>query len=157
MHQSAMPALSWIELSLGLSLLLILGILILAGFWMIRNGQLRREWEHAERMRALEMGMPVPPRESAWAKALVCVAIGLGVPVIAFSITLAAYERPGAADELWVAPAVVSGLSVISATLLGGFLFVGGAKAGSTAPRGQHPGVKPVGDPDAIDVVGRRG
>jgi hypothetical protein len=157
MQHVSVPVLSWFDLSLGLLGLLTLGLLMLPGIWMIRNGQLRREWEHAERMRALEMGLPLPPRESAWARAFVCVAIGLGVPVIAFSITLAAYDRPGTPEEIWVAPAVVSGLSIISATLLGGFLFLGGARASRQAPHAPHPGVKPMGDPDAYDVVGRRG
>ena len=121
-----------------------------------RNAHRRREWEHAERMRTLEMGLPVAAREdSAWPKALVCTAIGFGVPFISFVFISFAHGRPGAADELWIVPALVSGASVIASAILTGYLF---QKAPvSTPERLTASTPKPEFDPDAYDVAGRRG
>lgn len=116
----------------------------------------RHEWEHTERLRMIEMGMPVTPRESSWAKAFLCSVIGGVVPLIAFGSTYIAHERPGSADELWIVPALVSGASVLAASLLAGHLFR--PKAPSIANiGGSRPMMKPIHDPDAFDVVGSRG
>jgi hypothetical protein len=131
-------------------------------FVVMRHVHVRRGWDHAERMRMIEMGLAVPPRDgSVWPKALVGISIGVGVPLVAFLCTLMAYMgRSNAADELWVAPAVVSGLSVIGAVLLSAHMFSrrAGSDAGAAEPelRAGH-GMKPEMDPDAYDVAGRRG
>jgi hypothetical protein len=131
---------------------------------VVRNGQRRREWEHAERMRSLEMGLPVPPRDAPWAKAAVCIAIGAGVPLVAFVFTYLAFtSKSGVDGEIWLAPALVSGASVIGACILAGTMFHGGSKSGNSSGadslNGRQPiaGEKPPYDPDALDVVGRRG
>jgi hypothetical protein len=115
-----------------------------------------RERDHIERIRMIEMGLPLPPHDrSAWPKALVCMAIGAGVPLVAFTFTFFAFTaRSDAVNELWVAPGVVSGLSVVGAVLLAAHLFRLRAVPDATA--GQ-PGHKPVIDPDAIDVAASRG
>jgi hypothetical protein len=116
-----------------------------------------RERDHIERMRMIEMGLPVPPHDrSAWPKALVGVAIGAGVPLVAFTFTFFAFTaRSDVADELWVAPGVVSGLSVIAASLLTAHLFRWRAVP-DAATAGQK-GRKPAMDPDAFDVAASRG
>jgi hypothetical protein len=145
-------------MALAIFLLLIVPVLML-----IRNGQRRHEWEHAERMRALEVGLSVPPRDAPWAKASICVAIGFGVPVVAFVCTALAFNSFKAESELWIAPAVVSVLSVISGGVLSGVLFHAkpgsGRQSSADGSRGRiaGPGMKPADDPDAFDVVGRRG
>jgi hypothetical protein len=137
-------------------------VLIAPAVLLILNSHRHRQWDHAERMKSLEMGLPVPPRDAPWAKASVCLGIGLGVPLIAFVLTSIAHSKPGAADELWIVPALVSGLSVLGSTLLAGRLFPAGRR--STPPT-ENEGwssrgvaeMKPEADPDAYDVVGRRG
>jgi hypothetical protein len=146
-----------------LELVAIPAILLLIGvslFVAIRNGQRRREWEHAERMTALQMGLPVPPRDAPWAKAAVSIAVGLGVPLVAFGFTYLAFtDKPAAAPQIWIAPGVVGGLSVIGASILAGSLFQGGSRSApmAAADRRHGPGMKPTHDPDALDVVGSRG
>jgi ABC-type Fe3+ transport system permease subunit len=134
-------------------------VLLLLGYKAVHR---RNERDHAERMRMLEMGFPLPPQDrSAWPKAMVCVAIGAGVPLVAFAFTLFAYSsRPDAADELWVAPGVVSGLSVIGTTLLAAHLFsrrTSSVAAHESEAEAQLRRGKTAMDPDAFDVAGRRG
>ncbi len=158
--------------SVGLSVLGIVGVAVFVGFLclsalfvflMIRNGQRRREWDHAERMRSLEMGLSVPPRDAPWAKAAICIAIGAGVPLISFVVTAIAFSNnaltPG---EIWIAPGLVSGASVIGTCILAGVLFQGGSKSSQPTDDERTAAhlrafTKPAHDPDAVDVVGRRG
>lgn len=153
-----MVSMSAVALALLLLLLVGGGFLLL----LVRNAQRRREWAHVERMRALEMGLPVPPHDASRVKAAVCIAIGAGVPLMTFGIALAAYqEGPVRYVELWIAPGIVSGLGVVGACILTGILF--GGKSSPEDPTGaggataHRNGVKPAYDPDALDVVGRRG
>jgi hypothetical protein len=148
------------ELIGGLAVLLLFG----TGMLEVWHGQRRREWEHAERMRALELGVPVPPRETPWARAVVSILIGVVVPLIAFGFTCLLFSlRPDAPFEVWIAPAVVSVVSVIGACILAGTLLHGASRSGQgsggdgAVARRAAPDLKPETDPDAFDVVGRRG
>src|SRR6516165_8140795 len=69
----------------------------------------RREWEHAERMRALELGQPLPDhRGHAW-PALVTIFIGAGVPVGTFLISwLATVSTNHVTEQVFVGATVVS-------------------------------------------------
>lgn len=145
-------------------ILAFLVLLTVFAFLLIRNGQRRREWEHAERMRMIEMGLPILPRDAPWAKAAVCIAIGAVVPFSAFLFTNLAYQsKMDAASELWLAPSLVGGACVIGASILAGVLFHGVSKSSEpsdeerTAARLRGFDTKPAHDPDAVDVVGRRG
>jgi hypothetical protein len=116
----------------------------------------KRELEHVERIKRIEAGLADLPDDRAWPRALVCAAIGAGVPVSAFVVTLIAYlNKEGVADEVWIAPVIVSVVSVIAASSLAYHLL--GTKAGSAPAGGDEPPVKPLFDPDLVDVVGRRG
>ena len=163
LEQKAPPELfPWEVISVCAAVAILL-VLFTCALLLIRNGHRRREWEHAERIKALEMGQPLPARDAPWTRAWICIAIGAGVPLIAFVLTGIAHERPGTADAIFIAPAIVSVLSVISATVLGGFLFHKplSAKMLASDHDGSNAGPgfvgKPMADPDAIDVVGRRG
>ncbi len=138
---------------------LAVAVLLLAAAALL-GGHRRREWDHTERMRMIEMGLPVPPQEAPWPRAFVCAAIGAGVPFVAFVSTYFAHQKPGAADELWIAPAVVSLGSVIGASILTGYLFPPArrsTKSDAVLARGTQPGMKAESDPDAYDFVGSRG
>jgi hypothetical protein len=143
----------------------VVGVVLFTVVMLAVQAHRRRSWDHAERMRMLELGLALPPHDRAvWPKAWVCMAIGAGVPLVSFVFTFSAYTgRSNAADELFVAPAIVSCLSVIAASSLAAHLF--GKRAGSDAPAGEQEGgvngrlhgEKVTGDPDAFDVAGRRG
>ncbi len=151
------------DMPLAVILLIVVLALIIAGlvfttlFTFGRRRHERREWEHTERMHMIQMGMPVPPQEATWTKAILCGSIGVVVPFIAFVSTSFAYDRPGAPDELWIVPALVSGASVLSASLLAGHLFGSKARPVGNSNADRTESMKMVSDPDAFDVVGSRG
>jgi hypothetical protein len=125
----------------------------------------KRELEHTERMKRLELGLADPTSDAQWARALVCAAIGFGVPLSAFVATLIAYlNKDHVADEIWIAPSLVSVASVIAGATLAGHLFRGGPSSApgadalaNEAAHANHQAAKPPVDADAFDVVGRRG
>jgi hypothetical protein len=120
---------------------------------VLRQVAKKREYQHTERMRALETGRPVPGESNA-PQALVCVAIGAGVPVGAFLFTFLAWiNSPSTPGEIWLAPAAVSIVAVLSTMKLATSLFV---PVKHIATDAQMNG-KPAFDPDAYDVVGSRG
>jgi hypothetical protein len=125
-------------------------------FFSMCAAQRRRAWEHAKRMKALELGHVLPTDQASWARALVCIAIGAGVPVGAYFFTWLASFRAGIHDDVWVAPMVVSLLSVLCGSLLAAKLFnpKPRTKAGEDDPSANG---KPPLDADALDVVSRRG
>lgn len=115
----------------------------------IRQASKKREFEHLERMRALEMGQPVPG-ESNWPEAFACAMIGAGVPIGAFLFTfLAAVNMPRLPGEVWLAPAVVSCFALMASAGLAKTLF--------HPTKAVKADVKLQMDPDAYDVVGSRG
>ena len=133
----------------GIGLPMVLVPTILA-FRQISN---KRAFQHAERMKSLETGRSVPG-ESSWPQAFVCAAVGAGVPVGSFLFTFLAwvntYSTPG---EIWIAPAVVSIVAVMSTVKLATHLFAPAKDYATDASRNG----KPAFDPDAYDVVGSRG
>ena len=112
----------------------------------------KREWEHQERMKAMEMGLPVPGT-NAWPSA-VAIAIGAGVPLGAFLFTWLARLTASTADEVFIAPTIVGAIAVACGTSLGRRLIPPSRRPGE-ATAASHE--KPALDPDAYDVVGRRG
>jgi hypothetical protein len=133
------------------------GVMVVYG---IRQEQRKRELEHDERMKRLELGLPEPALGAAWPRALVCAAIGAGVPVAAFVVTLIAFLwKPFVEPEIWVAPVVVSLVAVLTGGLLAVKLLSPTESSGLGAgPARLTRGVsKPAADPDAIDVVAARG
>ena len=131
----------------GIALPAFLVPLILA----FRQGSKKREFAHMERMRALEMGQPVPG-ESLWPQAFTCAMIGAGVPIGAFLFTfLAAVNMPSLTGEVWMAPGVVSCFALMASAGLAKTLF---HPTKDTKGKAQ---AKLQMDPDAYDVVGSRG
>lgn len=144
------------DISAGVAALSFFGFLAaacIAGTWQERK---KAELAHFERRRRLEMGLIDPARDHTASKALVCVAMGAGVPLAAFATTLIAYlNRSSVPDEIWIAPGIVSVVCVIVTGILAGRIFGKPSDRGSQA----SPSVlaKYESDPDAFDVVGRRG
>jgi hypothetical protein len=119
---------------------------------ILRHIGRKREWEHLERMKALELGMPVPGSESGRAK--VCIAIGAGVPLGALLLAWVASLDGNYGENHWEAAMTVGGLGVVCGSVLAARLFPSRNRQpdASMGPEG-----KPVVDPDAYDVAGRRG
>jgi hypothetical protein len=115
-----------------------------------KAAQRKRELEHAERMRALELGSVLKQDEPWWTPSRIVVLIGGVVPISALGLAgfLAWFGegRPG----LWEACGLVAATGVACGTFLGGRLI-------SVQAQVDRPALKPQYDPDAFDVVGSRG
>lgn len=122
----------------------------------MRNTQQRKLWEHDERMKAMALGHVLPTNQSSWARSAVCIAIGAVVPIGSFLFTWLATFRPDTANEIWIAPTLVSLLSVLSGSILAGNLFASTRKP-SASDEAVPGNVKPAYDDDALDVVSTRG
>ena len=117
-----------------------------------------RQMEHAERLRALEMG--IAPRGSGmnWPGAAVCLGLGLGVPVGSMLVAWLAVLTADAPHETFGVPLVISVAALWAAKELADRMM--GAKPEEPAARRAPvaaPHAKAVADPDAYDFVGRRG
>ena len=145
---------------------------------MIRY-ETRRSDDHdlRERMKALEMGLPLPG-DGAWTSAL-CIAIGAVVPVASLVVGLIATLVPPGGRRLsghsgdlsnvvfwdhvqssnyyitiWTGVGFVGVAGVVGGTLLAMRLLGSRDRSRGEAPAHAKP---PVFDPDAYDTVGRRG
>lgn len=139
---------------------LLIPIIAVPSAMLSRYHHRKREWQHREQMKALEMGVPLNPG-SGWPAALVASAIGAGVPIGVFflawmiALTTHAYE-----DKLFEG-AIAVGLAGVFAGYKLGVRLPGLAnpkppmdEAKAQAPHNAKPYAD---DPDAYDVAGRRG
>lgn len=108
-----------------------------------------RDLEHAEKMRALELGR-FNPGDGEWTvNGRIGAGIGAGVPIVSMIAAMVASLEVGFHEEIWM----FSGMVGIAAVICGSILA---AKSRSAASEG-HSVAKPVYEPDAFDVVGTRG
>jgi hypothetical protein len=108
-----------------------------------------RDLEHAEKMRALELGL-FNPGDTEWTvNGRIVAGIGAGVPIVAMIAALVATLESGFHQEIWMFSGMVGIAAVISGSILA-------AKSRSDAREIQSV-AKPVYEPDAFDVVGTRG
>ncbi|HZW32653.1 MAG TPA: hypothetical protein VFF52_18215 [Isosphaeraceae bacterium] len=126
----------------------------------LKHRQKKREWEHLERMRELELHLPRSSRgESLGPRSVV--AIGAGVPtasVLGAFLTCVggppSVEGVPLAAIAWGSAALISLGAMLTSLILA--LLVARSRdrveAGSLLDQ-----AKPVYDPDALDVVGSRG
>ncbi|QDV35762.1 hypothetical protein [Tautonia plasticadhaerens] len=125
---------------------------------VLRQASRKREWQHRERMKAMEMGLPAPGAE-AWS-GRAAIAIGAAMPVAVFVVGWFA-NMTTHNDDVWVPVALVGGAGVL------GGLRLAGKNIGSMirpTPRPQpRPSAfargtaKPPFDPDAYDAIARHG
>jgi hypothetical protein len=120
----------------------------------IRQERYKRELEHAERMRALELGRTLPQDEGWWSLPRISVAIGAGVPVLVFFCAWQASESMNDAEGIWAGASIVGLAAVISGSVLAGRHYRRRDSASHIA--GDFNG-KPMIHEDAYDVVSRRG
>jgi hypothetical protein len=129
---------------------ILMPVVLVPTILILRHISKKREWEHLERIKSMELGMPVPGNESWPAK--VCIAIGAGVPIVAFFFAFVASQDSEAGGGVWAAATMVGVSGVLSGSVLATRLL--------PSRRGRpHPDVaaKPAYDPDAYDVVSSRG
>ena len=115
----------------------------------------RKELEHEERMAAMNMGLPPSPHGLNWPAAMVCIAVGAGVPIGTFAVALIATVVGEVPGGIWVAPVFVSFAAIKMAEKLAFRTLKGKPEVrASSAPKAA---AKPAFDPEAFEVVGRRG
>src|SRR6516162_1435656 len=122
----------------------------------LKHRHKKREWEHLERMKALEMGQPNASRREVWGAQSIA-KIGAGVPiasVVAALLTCCA-EGPASVEGVplaaiaWGCAAMISGGAMLTSLILAVLLVrsQGRLDAARVDP------AKVVYDPDAYDVV----
>src|SRR4051794_14558826 len=72
-----------------------------------RHARLGRELEHAERMKAMELGRTLPRDEGWWSLPRISVAIALGVPAAVFFCAWQASATMQDPEAPWVAAGIV--------------------------------------------------
>src|SRR5438445_4403732 len=82
-----------------------------------------REMEHAERMKALELGRTLPQDEPWWTPARICVAIGAGVPVSSMGLGVVGSLLLGHTEQTMAMSSSVAITGVICGTVLTAFHF----------------------------------
>jgi hypothetical protein len=108
-----------------------------------------RDLEHAEKMRALELGR-FNPGDAEWTtNARIGAGIGAGVPIVAMIAALVASMEVGYHEEIWTSSGFVGVAGVICGAIL--------AAQPRSAVAADQSTAKPVYEPDAFDVVGTRG
>jgi hypothetical protein len=130
-------------------------IALLGMGWGFLQARRSRELEHAERMKAIEMGRPWPPEKvEATAAALaenapehLPATLVKTVPLSSLGIALGASVVMRPEPVFWVAAGAVGVTSLICGTVIS--LHQGPARGQAMRT------AKPVSDPDALDVVGR--
>ncbi|WP_406695149.1 hypothetical protein V5E97_29345 [Singulisphaera sp. Ch08] len=144
--------LSPIEFWVGLMVVgLILASLLATVTWFTRGLRRRQEWDHAERMKAIEMGFYVPPRESTWPRTVACISIGVLVPLGTFVCAwLTSLTAPDNSQEVvWGAAFLVGTTAVGCATSLAPGLSSSSDRVKETASTGKPPAF----DPESFEVV----
>ena len=132
---------------------LLIPIVIVPTALGFKHARFLREVEHAERMRAMELGRTLPG-EGAWTPAGIALTIGAAVPMASMLLAWLATRSMNMVDApieiVWKMAGMVGLGGVICGSVLASQQFLKGDKATSIDE-------KPVYDPDEFDVVGRRG
>jgi hypothetical protein len=123
---------------------------------VLRSSSRKRECQHRERMKAMEMGLPVPGIE-AWS-GRTAIAVGAVMPVGVFFMGWLA-NLTTHNDDVWVAVALVAVAGVFGGIRLAG-RQVGWMARPAVKPQlrraAQERGAaKPAFDPDAYDAIAR--
>jgi len=122
----------------------------------IRYARRERELEHAERIRALELGRTLPGDEPWWSLPRISVAIGVGVPASVFFCAWQASQGQADPRVAWIAAGIVGLTAVVCGSALSAWHFL----VRDQAAHPGHPGdahAKARFDADAYDVVSSRG
>jgi hypothetical protein len=128
---------------------------------VLKHRHKKREWEHRERMKAMETPFQFPHVLGLGGSRGVA-AIGAGVPVasvLAAFLTSVTWE-PSSIDEVpvpavaWGCAVLISAGALVTSLILASMHAKAAEKADSIA---RMDAAKPAFDPDTFDVVGSRG
>jgi hypothetical protein len=146
-------------------------VLLLVGVWFgltlglvpiwlyLKQSERKHEREHLERMKALELGRPLPARPANRLQSMafrIASLIGAGVPAVAFVCASLASLAIGYHESMWIATGMVGLGAVISGATLAGTMY----SKTTTAPDDSADasgGAKVLMEDDAYDVVSARG
>ena len=138
---------------------LLIPIIIVPTAMGIKHARYLREVEHAERMRAMELGRP-SVEEHAKSPMGVAGQIGVGVPLGAMFIAFIAVSKQGPSETIWMAAATIGVAGVVCGSILAALRICGSILASLRMKAGQDQAApvvaKPAYDPDEFDVVGSR-
>jgi hypothetical protein len=121
----------------------------------MRQAAKDREFQHAERLKALEMGRPMPGETVAQGPAS-AIGIGFWVPICVFGIAVGASQvSHGAATEvaIWVSAGCVG----VTALICGTILAMRAQALDGRAADHLASAAKPSFDEHEVDTVSRRG
>jgi hypothetical protein len=101
----------------------VLGLVILAGLPIalsMRYARFDRQLQHAEKMKALEMGInpETPPPPVEWSPQRLGAAIGVWVPLGVFGATLAFSLSGRLSPEIWYATAGIGIAGIVGSTIV---------------------------------------
>lgn len=139
-----------------------LPILLVPTVMSLKSRQRRREFEHLERMKAMEMGTTPGHLSGPWSGRSIA-AIGAGVPMASmFAAWLTSFTvQPDFEREIpftaivWGSSSLVSLFGLTTSLILGA--LQSRASRSSFENSNHVASFKPSYDPDAFDVVGSRG
>jgi len=143
-------------------LALLIPVILVPTILILKFRQHRREWVHRERMKALEKGLaPPPPADGGLGNGAV-IAIGAGVPAASvLSAWLTTSSFPPTPDAIplvavtWGVAWLISTTALVTSLVLG-LMIVRSRRVADSSE--ESPSIaKPDYDPDAFDVVSRRG
>jgi hypothetical protein len=126
---------------------------------ILKHRTLRKEWEHKERMQAIEMGLPPGSTHVGGSIA----AVGAGVPiaaVIAAVMTTLSYSSPEGEEVavlgiVWGCTLMIGAIGMITSLFLAHMHTR--VRKGTESSHNIARNGKPAFDPDAFDVVSNRG
>lgn len=130
---------------------------------VLKHRHKRREWEHRERMRAMDGPQPLW-RTAGWIGSGGVASIGAGVPAASVlgALLTTLLWRPGPMDDIpmpavaWGCAVVISAGALLTSLILAFLQSRTILKLDSNAASNvEH--AKPAFDPDTFDVVGSRG
>ena len=114
---------------------------------------LKRQQQHQERMRAIELGYPSPPSDF-W-PAFTALTIGAGVPIgVCILALFTSLTYPPAIEPAWIVAGIIGGAGVLGGTILASILFAMRRRSMSEMPMNAHR--KPAFDPEVFEPVGHR-
>lgn len=147
------------EILIPITALMIPIVIVPTSLWFRHRGRVQ-QMEHAERIRAMELGIKPQAAQISWPGAALCMAIGAGVPVGSMLVAWFATMTNEAPTEIFGIPLVMSFGAIWTAKALADRMM-GGEEAEAIAAAQRARGVanpaKPTFDPDAYDVASSRG
>lgn len=145
-------------LGIGIPIMLMVAAIVMGLTYMgVRLSRQHRELEHTERMRALEMGHPLPgslPPAPFWTVSKIAGGMGLLLPAFALALAFTLSDgrtSPEIAANAWIAAGLIGVAGVIGATIL--TLRGEPAESRTAIARTMKPTMT---DPDAYDTASQR-